>query len=837
MSRRSLLLAYLSNSYKWLPYSYEYLYNSLIPEMISGKGVKNKAKVSKIYANGVIENQLLQYGDFADSSKWAADNGSKTISNNVATYTVSTLTADNCRIRNYGSTNTNQLYIANHKYLFKIKVINPSKNMKFVIYPAGGSSNYIVIDDTVNANTTKIISVIFTATTSSVVGTNNNIYFGTGTNYSASLQVGDTFSCSDIQLIDLTQMFGTGNEPTTLTDNRIQAILNRGNIAYNTGTYKGTDISEFSSEPYNLFDESDTTLRYNSLYISSSGTSGGIGGTNFSIVIPIQGGLTYIVERASVVSSRFRVCSINEIPTGSFTNVSPYYVVGDSSTSLTIPTRQSDNYLIINLDTNETNFINQLASLCIHIQGTRTGYAPHQTFSPLSFIYQGNGVIGSHDTMEITSTECVFTKNNTRVDLGSLDYSYISTGYFVSSNLNPAIKVVSNDQIVNAVCPKYIAITRNDFSSTYPNKTMRVDNNQSTPKMYFVNQSYTDATTFKTAMNGKYLEYELATPQVIRIPKKHLGIVDLGSLNYGMSSAGRFYINATTRIDNVKIPTTQDEIANIYCKEYIVINGYQASNYSTNLAFGINSNGYLYIRDDSCSSIAELQAKLSGVYLFYETENEVSDIADTIGIEKGGTITSNWFSYISNQLVQNGNFTSTSGYSASQHSLSVADNVLTILIGSPTTAGSVANILVYSNVSVVSGHKYLITTQVNPPVNGSCAIKGTYDSFPEISSNITINTWNKVSCIATATSSTSIDVQFNIHNTEIIRANDSFYLKNFMFIDLTLAFGSGKEPSTINDSRVQYILNLGYIPFDTTGTITDVPSQVLPNVDFDIKCK
>lgn len=259
----------------------------------------------------------------------------------------------------------------------------------------------------------------------------------------------------------------------------------------------------------------------------------------------------------------------------------------------------------------------------------------------LSFIYQGNGALNSHDTMEITNTECVFTKNNFRVDLGSLDYSYISTGYFVSSNLNPAIKVVSNDQIVNAVCPEYIAITRNEFSSTYPNKTMRVDNNQNTPKMYFVNQSYTDATTFKTAMSGIMLDYELATPQVIRIPKKHLGIVDLGTLNYGMSSAGRFYINATTRIDNVKIPTSQDEIANIYCKEYMVINGYQASNYSTNLAFGINSNGYLYIRDDSCSSIAELQAKLSGKYLFYETENEVSDIADTIGIEKGGTITSN----------------------------------------------------------------------------------------------------------------------------------------------------------------------------------------------------
>lgn len=47
------------NVFKWLPYSYEHIYNSLVPSVINNKNVKEKAQVKTIYGNSVAENQLV----------------------------------------------------------------------------------------------------------------------------------------------------------------------------------------------------------------------------------------------------------------------------------------------------------------------------------------------------------------------------------------------------------------------------------------------------------------------------------------------------------------------------------------------------------------------------------------------------------------------------------------------------------------------------------------------------------------------------------------------------------------------------------------------------------
>ena len=61
--------------------------------------------------------------------------------------------------------------------------------------------------------------------------------------------------------------------------------------------------------------------------------------------------------------------------------------------------------------------------------------------------------------------------------------------------------------------------------------------------------------------------------------------------------------------------------------------------------------------------------------------------------------------------------------------------------------------------------------------------------------------------------------------------------ENVQCIDLTLGFGEGKEPTSINDPRIQYILKHGYIPTNTAGTTKSIASGVLPNIDFKIKCR
>ena len=221
MDRRRLLMACL-NTGSWETFSQQYLYYTLIPQTINSKSVKNKAKVSKIYGNGVVENQLVQLSNIPstntanDLTFTKNDDGSVTISGTASATFDKTVCAS-------------------------IPLVN---GHKYISITYEGSANYlknwvsgVATGETYNKG------LFFTTTSSGNVSLYMTFYSGKQYNF--------TFYP---QLIDLTLMFGTGNEPTTLTDNRIQNILNRGYIPYNLGKYKGTDIGEFKSEPYNLFD-------------------------------------------------------------------------------------------------------------------------------------------------------------------------------------------------------------------------------------------------------------------------------------------------------------------------------------------------------------------------------------------------------------------------------------------------------------------------------------------------------------------------------------------------------------------------------------------------------
>lgn len=53
--------------------------------------------------------------------------------------------------------------------------------------------------------------------------------------------IGATISCKNIQCVDLTQMFGTGNEPTL---EEFEAMLTRPDYPYNTGTLVSADVTD-----------------------------------------------------------------------------------------------------------------------------------------------------------------------------------------------------------------------------------------------------------------------------------------------------------------------------------------------------------------------------------------------------------------------------------------------------------------------------------------------------------------------------------------------------------------------------------------------------------------
>ena len=106
----------------------------------------------------------------------------------------------------------------------------------------------------------------------------------------------------------------------------------------------------------------------------------------------------------------------------------------------------------------------------------------------------------------------VITENLGIVDLGSLNWEYISeTTRFISSGLQSVIKAGVNTTKSNLVCSIYTSETFNDFINNTPNMAMCVSTSSN---LSIRNTTYTDAPTFKTAMSGVMLIYELAIPKI-----------------------------------------------------------------------------------------------------------------------------------------------------------------------------------------------------------------------------------------------------------------------------------------------------------------------------------
>ena len=370
-------------AFTWEQYLYEFIYNSLVPTTINNKQVKNKARVNTIYANGVIENQLVDTITFYGGSNIASRSGSGTNELTVVSDGNGNLIATLKTIQQ-------SLQNTTHKYLIKYYIETSVSGMTFKSYFISSYQNIL-------PNTTNVFSVIATGSTI------NDLYLHNIT-ISGNLQNGDTFKIK-MNITDLTQMFGTGNEHTSLSDNRIQKILNSGYIPYNTGTYKGTDISEISSEQYNLFDgelESGTINLTNGSDTSSANAKR----VSLDKSIKTYGGRTYTLFSTTTLRYAY------------------FYEYDENktfikSTTLADGRDWNSSNITLNINTRFVRFVvtNMATDICLHLTGTRTGYAPHKTFTPIALKYQGNGSLDSHDTLEITSTEYVFTKNTFKITL------------------------------------------------------------------------------------------------------------------------------------------------------------------------------------------------------------------------------------------------------------------------------------------------------------------------------------------------------------------------------------------------------------------------------------
>ena len=165
-----------------------------------------KALIEKIKGNTLVWNQLVQNGNFADSTGWNGQQATLTVSNNEATITG---TANYARLQYQTAYIPN--VIANHKYLLFVDV---KKNKALsASSSAGGAINIRLGDHTIrvpwdatSVNAWKTYSWFVLPTSSSESATNTYFYLADcGTAYESGYEA----SVRNVNLFDLTAMFGS----------------------------------------------------------------------------------------------------------------------------------------------------------------------------------------------------------------------------------------------------------------------------------------------------------------------------------------------------------------------------------------------------------------------------------------------------------------------------------------------------------------------------------------------------------------------------------------------------------------------------------------------------
>lgn len=165
---------------------------------------------------------------------------------------------------------------------------------------------------------------------------------------------------------------------------------------------------------------------------------------------------------------------------------------------------------------------------------------------------------------DVWSSDGKVTRKYGSVDLGSLGWTKHATYDFFNASLS-TLKAVNGSEVPNMVVKDFMVVSYNDrVNYTVPIIDVRTSDNWIEVR----NTSYTDAATFKTAMNGVYLVYELATPttesaspygnpQVINPDGTESYVYTDGAFELPVGHDSEYPVNVSGQLDDIlDTPTT-----------------------------------------------------------------------------------------------------------------------------------------------------------------------------------------------------------------------------------------------------------------------------------------
>lgn len=287
----------------------------------------------------------------------------------------------------------------------------------------------------------------------------------------------------------------------------------------------------------NFLNTSGTDTNNGYVYGKSLNTGGVIGDnyngfiTEYSEVIPNK---THIISGISGINTC--LCIYDENKT--FIESIKY----DSRSSFTFDVPSNGKYV-------RASVPNATASSCqINIGLIILPYEPYNPNSSTITIQLGDTYYGG--TLDVVSG--VLTVERASVDLGSLSWTYSSSNgrsLFTSNDITDYKHTGSNDIAVNAICECFAIVS---MSSTFVNGQMGMDGDNVRNRTIICDNRYSNASDFKTAMNGVQLVYELATPTTIQLTPTQVS--SLMGVNNIWADTGNVlnaeYVRDTTTIIN-----------------------------------------------------------------------------------------------------------------------------------------------------------------------------------------------------------------------------------------------------------------------------------------------
>ena len=461
-------------------------------------------------------NQLVQNGNFADTSNWSASaSATFSVSNHVATYKAAA---------RYGNLSTviAQAEKAGHKllYSYKCKSYTNSNTVfslrKFTSISPVAYTDTVITLNTSNKDYSGIVSIASDIVRLMVFFQDNNAS-GWG-----------NIEISNVMVIDLTQLFGS--EIADYIYSLEQATAGAGvewfkqyfpknYYAYNAGAIQSVIVSGRKVVGKNLLKPSQGSDTVSGVtFIRNPDNSWTVNGTASAA---IYFGITISAYALRFKNGNYKLSGCTGGNNNTYflysTDGNGNHIVYDGDLAVTIDNNSGASTFTITIRQGVT-MNNVIFKPMFRFADTDGIYEPYQSSEyPFDSSKQLRGIPKLVDNKlsydgDIYKADGSVTRKYGIIDLGSLTWEYTSeTHRRFGASINDIAHIANSGLMFNMLCAKYPTVIANDqFNNGKPG--IAKQGGATANSILVLDNNYTDAASFKTAMSGVYLVYELATP-------------------------------------------------------------------------------------------------------------------------------------------------------------------------------------------------------------------------------------------------------------------------------------------------------------------------------------